>query len=173
MKSVWKKGIDWTFLVMEAAADEMEVMAALRGRYRWVAFHRGIAGIREIEWAEARRRARQRTAQLKHLKLLVEKKIAGQFRLQLTEAGKAAYLKKLLKNAPRRTGGKMTMAVFDVPDHARRERDRLRGFLQSSGFRRLQYSAWVTEKDAAAELGRWLQAAHIMQWVWAFLVEES
>lgn len=172
MKSALKKGIDWTFLILEAVADEMEVMAALQGRYRWVAFHQGIAGLREIEWAEASRRARQRVAQLKYRNLLVEKKVAGRLRLQLTEAGKEAYLKKILKSAPCRADGKSTMVVFDVPEHARRERDRLRGFLRSSGFRRLQRSVWTTDKDVSHGLDRLLRAANVAEWVRIFLVED-
>lgn len=172
MKSVLKTGVDWTFLVLEAIADELEVVHALQGRYRWVAWRQGIDGLRRIELEKAQYALRRRTALLKHRKLIVEKKTSGRLRLQLTESGKKAFLKKILRNAPLRTDGKRIMIVFDVPERARKERDRLRAFLRSSGFVRLQRSVWVTKKDVSDALEKWIRAAAVGRWIRVFIVED-
>lgn len=172
LKSALKKGVDWTFLVLEAVSDGLEVMAALQGRYRWVAFHQGIGALRRIEWQRSRRVLRQRVSLLKKRKLILEKKVAGRLHLSLTERGKAAFLRKIIAHAPLRSDGKSVMVVFDVPERSRRERDRLRTFLKTSGLLRLQQSVWMTKKDISAPLGTWTRSADIARWVRIFHVEE-
>lgn len=173
MKSILKSGVDWTFLVLEAVADELEVAHALQGRYRWVAWRQGIEGLRRVEIEKAERTFRRRIALLKHRKLIVERKLAGRLRLSLSESGKGAYLKKIIRNSADRTDGSLIIVVFDVPEHARRVRGRLRSFLRTSGFRRLQQSVWATKKDVVSALEKWTRAAGVAAWIRVFIAEES
>jgi len=74
--------------------------------------------------------------------------------LQLTERG-ARYLTTVSLDAPlkpQRWDGKWRVAIFDIPDTKKSNRDTLRRTLRTLGFVQLQESVWVTPYPCANEV---------------------
>jgi DNA-binding transcriptional regulator PaaX len=75
----------------------------------------------------------------------------------LTEAGKG---KIAINLQPLLEGGLWLMVIFDISEHQRVSRAKLRSYLKDLGYKPLQRSVWVSDhdnlalvKDAVAELG--------------------
>jgi DNA-binding transcriptional regulator PaaX len=141
-------------------------------RHRQVAVIEGLGGLRRVMRGEERRSAIKRLHDLRRRGLIREKRRRDRVELTLTEHGRGALLRFRVSSAPRRSDAKRLMAAFDIPETHRHARALLRQLLRSSGFRRLQDSVWITDRDAAEALSEWSRVEGIRDWVRVFVVEE-
>ncbi|NQV89560.1 MAG: CRISPR-associated endonuclease Cas2 [Parcubacteria group bacterium] len=55
--------------------------------------------------------------------------------------------------------------IFDVPEDIRKTRNTLRHFLKQAGFKQVQQSVWVTDKDVADDMRQLVEELKISDWV--------
>ena len=104
----------------------------------------GIMGKNKYKLAFQARTAASRLAIKGHVRF-VEKN--GTKRMEITETGRRAITLEEQKAALAAQHGKRwdkrwRLVMFDIPQHRRRDRDRLRDEIQACGFLRLQDSVW-------------------------------
>ena len=109
----------------------------------------GIMGKNKYKLAFQARTAASRLAIKGHVRF-VEKN--GTKRMEITETGRRAITLEEQKAALAAQHGKRwdkrwRLVMFDIPQHRRRDRDRLRDEIQACGFLRLQDSVWVFPYD--------------------------
>ena len=76
------------------------------------------------------------------------------------------------ENFKKRTDGKWTMIIFDIPEKKRHLRDILRNYLRLLKFKMLQQSVWVSPFDVIKKTENILQAFSLDPYVKVFLIEE-
>ena len=109
----------------------------------------GLMGKNKYKLAFQARTAASRLA-IKGYVRFVEKN--GKKHLEITEAGRRMIaLEHARASAParakRRWDKRYRLVMFDIPQHKRSTRDRLRRMMLDFGFLRVQYSVWVSPYD--------------------------
>jgi len=109
----------------------------------------GIMGKNRYKLAFQARTAASRLA-IKGYVRFVEKN--GKKRMEITDSGRRAIGLEEQKAALAAQHGKRwdkrwRLVMFDIPQHRRRDRDRLRGEMRACGFLRLQDSVWIFPYD--------------------------
>ncbi len=127
-------GVAGVLLVAMAAPNALQLLGGFgRNKYRFT---------------NQAKTALSRLASKRHV-IFVEKNGARYARI--TEAGKRALIleshKFGLLAVPRRWDKRWRIIIFDIPEKRRTVRDKLRMFMQSCGFYRLQDSVWVYPHD--------------------------
>lgn len=159
--------------VLRSVSDGLEVMHALHGRHRGTMLTEGLAGVRRAQSLGEERARRRRLALLKHRGYLREARLRGRLSYCLSELGEAALLKQELRSAPRLPGKRKTAVIFDIPEILRGRRGSFRRFLKASGFLRLQQSVWISSRDSAKPLSRWIRDKKLRKWVRIWMIEEA
>lgn len=100
--------------------------------------------------------------------IIVAEKQGKKF-LKLTEKGVLEILYRKLRRLPKPTkrqwDGTWWMALFDIPEKGRAERDIIRRTLCAAGFYRLQKSVYVYPREIPSELLAYLNAKKLMPYI--------
>ena len=108
---------------------------------------------------------REQIKYLKRQKLIETEKIGKRAVVRLTEKGWAGALRDRIKATRGRCKNGFCFVVFDVPEKERVVRDMLRSFLKECGFKRLQHSVWMTDRDIIEPLRQLLQRRKLERWI--------
>ena len=102
---------------------------------------------------------------LKRYKFVETHKIGEGLRIRLTEKGWNAALRDRIKTESVRCKEGYCFVIFDVPEKEKLSRRMLRHFLKECGFKRLQHSVWISNRDVAVPLRQLLQRKKLEQWI--------
>ena len=91
--------------------------------------------------------------------------IGNRLMLRLTDKGWASALRDRIKGTSRRCKNGFCFVIFDVPEKERLTRATLRYFLKECGFKRLQHSVWMTDRDVVEPLQELLQHHKLERWI--------
>ena len=110
---------------------------------------RYIPGKRDWRFPYQNKRALTR---LREKGLVTFVKHEGKWYARITDKGRLFLLgeglqKHVFRSKVRRWDGQWRVVIFDVPEKRRFIRDRLRGYMQAYGFKKLQSSVWVFPHD--------------------------
>ncbi|MBI4135275.1 CRISPR-associated endonuclease Cas2 [Candidatus Uhrbacteria bacterium] len=109
---------------------------------------------------------RQYLHYLKRQELIEMKKIGERLEVRLTEKGWAEALRNNIKSTTKRCkNGVCYFVIFDVPEKERRVRNTLRDFLKECGFKKIQHSVWMTDREVLKSLQALLQRRKLEQWI--------
>jgi len=111
-----------------------------------------LAKLPSIKRAQLRARYRTALGRLVAQGFVISEKRDGKSYARITDAGRKKLAFELEKNKldlskKRHWNGRWRVIIFDVPEHRRKVRDRLRILMQELGFVRLQDSVWVFPYD--------------------------
>ena len=87
----------------------------------------------------------------------------------LNKALKASFI---MEDKKKRSDGKWTMLIFDVPEEYKKSRDLLRSILHNLGYKIFQKSVWITPYDVSGKTEKLLQMYNLDEFVKIFLIEE-
>lgn len=172
----WKKKFNAVTKVLKQFKDDWLPLDEVywppyAGSRRW------YPGIKE---EEARRRAwrerqheRQRLAYLKRKQWIETKKTAEGLFVRLTDQGKMERLCRTLHERPKMKGTTTCLVLFDFPETVRSSRNAFRHFLKTSGFRLVQRSVWMSDRDVASEVLEFVEQTKIRKWVDVFVGEKK
>lgn len=104
----------------------------------------------DLDWAakrDPRRRITEATSRLKQKGYIVWEERKGKRYMRLTDKGRI-YVQRYTSGAreipkPRRWDGRWRIVIFDIPEHKKGMRDRVRRMVVDLGFFQLQKSVWV------------------------------
>ena len=92
--------------------------------------------------------------------------------LILTKEGASKALKASFKlDKKRRSDGKWTMLIFDIPENRRKLRGLLRSVIYNAGFKMLQKSVWISPYEVSDKIEKYLAIYNLDDYVKTFLVE--
>ncbi len=102
------------------------------------------------------------------------KNLEGKKAVVLTKEGLSKALKAsfVMEGKKKRSDGKWTMLIFDVPEKYRKSRDLLRRILYNLGYKMFQQSVWITPYDVFDKTEKLLQMYNLDEFVKIFLIEE-
>lgn len=130
------------------------------------------AHLRRIEgWPREfpRHRVKYEVERMKKRGWVIEAEKQGKKFLKLTKKGRLAALNRrisvLQKATKKQWDGRWVMAVFDIPEKGREERDTIRRVLKSVGFYPLQKSVYVYPYETPKELTDYLNDAKLLRFV--------
>lgn len=131
-----------------------------------------------IKEEEARRRAwkkrkgeQQRLAYLKRKQWVQTKQTAKGLLVKLSDQGRMERLCRTLHERPKLKRSKCCLVMFDFPESVRFSRDAFRHFLKESGFRLVQRSVWMSDRDVVSDLQEFVYQTKIRKWVEIFVGE--
>ncbi len=131
----------------------------------------GLGYIRICRKLEDERTARRALYNLKRNNYIKTKKVNDQLILTLTNKGVKILLQEQLLQAPRHSGRRFTVVIFDIPESTNSIRRQFRWFLRQSGFKKLQQSVWVSNRDIYIPLTKFIKQLKIEEWVNVFLAD--
>ncbi len=102
---------------------------------------------------------------LKRQKLIDAKKIGHQLHVRLTEKGWREALRDRIRTTKSLCKHGQCFVLFDIPERERVVRVMLRRFLKECGFKHLQHSVWMTDRDVIEPLRELLQRKKLEQWI--------
>lgn len=114
-------------------------------------------------------RVREEFKRLKKHGWIIEAEEQGKKFLKLTKKGRlqAFYYKlQALKHPPKKIwDGKWRLAIFDIPEKGRRERDAIRGILKIAGFYQLQKSVYIYPHEIPGEIITYLKESGLLPFI--------
>jgi len=149
----------------ESAIEFGHLVSALSSGYG-SAYRRGGRGY----VAELKRFSNERDTQrvLQHLQrthYVTTKKIGQRLMVTLSKKGWVATLAAQLRTAPPHQANYFTMVIFDIPESQRAARLQLRSLLKRGGFRLLQHSVWISNRDAYRVATEFVRRLKLQRWV--------
>lgn len=116
-----------------------------------------------------RHRVQREIKRMKDRGWIEEAEKQGKKFLKLTKKGRMAALYRKLVSLPKPSKkqwqGKWVMAVFDIPESSRRERDAIRYVLRSVGFYPLQKSVYIYPYEIPPELIECLKDKNLLKFI--------
>ncbi|HTK04925.1 MAG TPA: CRISPR-associated endonuclease Cas2 [Candidatus Eisenbacteria bacterium] len=155
---------DRTLEFLDAVSDGL-LLFELNGKYRYAYLREGRHGIKRLLAQEERRDVNRRLDMSKRRGLISESKSGRHLKLSLTDRGRETLERKAARDAGRRKDGRRVYIMYDIPEHSRPCRDRLRTFLKRAGFSRHQRSVWRTDRDVEAVVEAWIKRSELRKWV--------
>ena len=130
--------------------------------------------LKEIENYEARNRLRRAIRQLENKKLIkIEKKGEGIIKA-LTKEGKMELRRlRIINNESRLPDNESCLVVFDIPEHLRKVRDKLRAFLKQANFKKIQRSVWISHFNVVDDMTKLVKEMKVDEWVSVFKGKRS
>lgn len=119
----------------------------------------------DLQQKEALKEQRERIRELKRRKWIEIKKIGEHLYGRLTDQGWRRALRDRVRGETKRCEGGVCIIIFDIPEKLRHIRKVLRLFLKEAGFKKLQHSVWMTDKDVIEPLMLLLQRQKLERWV--------
>jgi DNA-binding transcriptional regulator PaaX len=98
--------------------------------------------------------------------------IGDEYHLRLTEYGAHEAFRLQVLQAKPMPDHCVCMVIFDIPEHQRKLRRSLRGFLSYAGFTQLQKSVWTAPFDAWKPLVKLFHIDRSSKWVSVFIARE-
>jgi CRISPR/Cas system-associated protein endoribonuclease Cas2 len=94
--------------------------------------------------------------------------------IRLSKDALVAQLRRSIRETQKKLpAGEQCLVLFDFPVGANAARKSLRSFLLSSGFRREQLSAWMTDQDVVLSMRALVRILGVEKWVKVFRVTET
>ncbi|MFA4936854.1 MAG: hypothetical protein WC575_00975 [Patescibacteria group bacterium] len=131
----------------------------------------GLSYLRVRRKLEEERIARRALYDLKRNNYIKAKKIGDQLILTLTNKGTKILLREQLLQAPKHSQQRFTVVAFDIPESAHLARRQFRWFLRQSGFKKLQQSVWINNRDVYTPFAKFIKQLKIEKWVNVFLAD--
>lgn len=166
--SWWERSCDATKPVREFLFDAfLEFIELMPMPFETPHMHlRRISG-----WPKEYRKSRinQELRRMKDRGWIEEAERQGKKFLKLTAKGKVEGLcrkiQSIRKVARREWDGKWRLALFDIPEKGRWQRDTIRWTLKCAGFQQLQKSVYVYPHEIPAEVIEYLKAAGLLSFI--------
>ena len=108
---------------------------------------------------------RKRLFELKRRKWIETKTIGNRIVARLTEQGWRQVLRDRIQRETRKCKDGVCIIIFDIPEKERFVRNLLRSYLKEWGFKKLQHSVWMTDKDILEPMMLLLQRRNLDQWI--------
>lgn len=129
------------------------------------------------KYLKKKRKRKQFSQLINYLKKRGYIKIKQNGGVLLTPSGKEKCLSfecKVIGNKKfkKRKDGKWIMAVFDIPEKVRKQRDHFRKSLLALGFKKFQRSIWVCPYDNLKELKDIISKNLLDEYIKIFIIEE-
>lgn len=115
-------------------------------------------------------RVRRAITDLKRRQYLNAKIQGDRLLLSLTNKGKLTLLKRQLQLAPA-DSSVSTLVVFDIPESQRWGRDQLRRWLKDCGFKMVQRSVWIINRNVTQPLAKIVKQLKLSAWIRIFLTK--
>ncbi|MFH1112211.1 MAG: CRISPR-associated endonuclease Cas2 [Patescibacteria group bacterium] len=131
----------------------------------------GHEQIMELKKLRQRSLRRRKLYELERTNYITTKKQGDRLIINLTTKGRSATLLNSLYQAPHLQSGFSTLVIFDIPEQAKRARQTLRLFLKSGGFKQLQKSVWMLNRDVVPVLQQFISEYKLGNWVRVFRAE--
>ncbi len=126
----------------------------------------------EMEWFRKQAEKRRLVYELKRRRLIEEEKIGKRVLYFLTEKGSAAITRYEILNCDKCIPeNRVCVVVFDIPESQKHVRELFRRFLKEAGFKYLQQSVWITNKNVVERLRVFIHSIQAEQWVNIFLAD--
>jgi len=122
-------------------------------------------------WAEYARQKRA-LADLRRKKFIETRKLGNRIMFRLTEKGRVAVIKDVIRVSGKLDGRGLVMVSFDIPKQENAVRVRLRYALKDLGFKLVQQSLWVSDKDVGKIMKRLIADIGAEKWVRVFEAKE-
>lgn len=122
-------------------------------------------------WAE-KTRAKRALIQLREKRFIEIRKQGGKIAYRLTDKGRVAALKDMIRISGKRGDGKITMVSFDIPEQENAVRCRLRYLLKDLEFKFVQRSLWASELDISDIIAKAIIDVGADKWVKVYLSQE-
>lgn len=114
-------------------------------------------------------RVRQEIKRMKDRGWIEESERQGKKFLKLTKKGKLQVFYRKLQDIDQLSqkvwDGKWRLAIFDIPEKGRRERDIIRGILKTVGFYQLQKSVYVYPFEIPGEVTTYLRESGLLVFI--------
>ncbi|MBI2552299.1 hypothetical protein HYW17_03325 [Candidatus Uhrbacteria bacterium] len=152
----------------ERLADVRDYLHGLAEWAEWASSGKAWMSIAEYQdWKrrEIMREKKEMLYELKRRKWIETKTIGKRLVGRLTEAGWQMALRNRIRNEDKKCTSGNCFIIFDIPESQRYIRKLLRQFIKECGFKRLQHSVWITDKDVAKPLLLLLQRRKLNRWV--------
>ena len=131
----------------------------------------GHEQVMDLKMARKKADRRDKISQLRRTKFITTKKQGDRLIISLTNKGKRATLLYSLKQAPPTPRGYCTLVIFDIPEDVKQARQVLRLFLKNGGFKQLQKSVWMLNRDVVTILRQFIAEHNLTAWVRVFKAE--
>ncbi|MBI4281391.1 CRISPR-associated endonuclease Cas2 [Candidatus Uhrbacteria bacterium] len=133
--------------------------------YRGALMRGGLPYVRILKREREERRLRYALYTLKRNNYIAMRKTGDQFMMKLTEAGVTEILALQCRVAPTCVFGTFVVVLFDIPERERHVRRQLRLFLRECGFRLLQRSVWVSDREVFQRVKEFVRITGADKWV--------
>ena len=120
---------------------------------------------KEIQRRRYLREQKKWAGELKRRRWIEVKTMGDRLCARLTDQGWQRALRDRIRTETAKCAGGVCIITFDVPEVERRIRKILRLFLKECGFKKLQHSVWMTDKNVIAPLILLLQRKNLDQWI--------
>ena len=122
------------------------------------------------EYQDMKRRAllkekRKLLYELKRRKWVETKTVGNRILTRLTENGWQQAMRHKIRTETRKCSNGACIVIFDIPESERFVRNVLRSFLKEWGFKKIQHSVWMTERDVVKPMMLLLQRRGLDKWI--------
>jgi DNA-binding transcriptional regulator PaaX len=136
----------------------------------------GYSGRRALSYEDRFRikkaQAKRALYSLKQKKYIEVRKIGGKMVYILTNKGRIAALKELIRITDERNDGKILLVSFDIPVQGNDIRVKLRYLLKDFGFEQIQKSVWGSRRDVGKPFSALIKDMKAEKWIKLFLSDE-
>ncbi len=108
---------------------------------------------------------RVRLFELKRRKWIETKTIGNRVVARLTEQGWRQALRDRIRTETKKCSAGVCIVIFDIPEKERFVRNLLRSYLKEWGFKKIQHSVWITDKDILEPMMLLLQRRNLDRWI--------
>lgn len=130
-------------------------------RHNYIEF----AEYQDIQRRIVLKQQRKRLSELKRRKWIETKTIGNRVVARLTEQGWRQALRDKIRTETQKCPAGVCIVIFDIPEKERFIRNLLRAYLKEWGFKKLQHSVWMTDKDILEPMMLLLQRRNLDRWI--------
>ncbi len=124
-----------------------------------------FAEYEDIQRRIVRKEERARLYELKRRKWIETKTIGNRVVARLTEQGWQQALRERIRVETKKCAEGVCIVIFDIPEKERFVRNLLRTYLKEWGFKKIQHSVWLTDKDILKPMMLLLQRRNLDRWI--------
>ena|SRR3989338_2155008 len=149
----------------DTAIDFVHLAESLSSHYGSAYSRGGYEYVAELKQLAKEQKLRQIVYALRRSKYIKAAKVGSRFMLELTEKGKAATLLHQLRTSPWHRENTYTIVIFDIPETQRAARLQFRQLLKAGGFKLLQHSVWISQRDSYKVVADFITRLRLKRWV--------
>ncbi|HCU47960.1 TPA: CRISPR-associated endonuclease Cas2 [Patescibacteria group bacterium] len=152
----------------EATIEFGRLANALSTRHGSAYRRGGYEYVKELKRLSDKRSVREALGCLARSRYVKAQKIGTRLMITLTNKGQVATMALRLRIAPTHKSNFFTIVIFDIPESQRTARNQLRLLLKQGGFKLLQHSVWISQRDAHGIIADFVRRQRLERWVNAY-----